>query len=259
MRKSIITVLLMFLSLATFGQYSQKPTWADGYHKDLRNSYLDVFSARGTSVEEARQNAIKQIVDERSRATGRRYSIRENNGSITLSGQDELTVKCRVVDEYQRHSYGSYEVFLLVQTARHPDYAYETVNVTDGYSVGGRFLIPGWAQIYKGQTAKGVIMLAGTVGCGIGALVCELTRQDYKNKMKEQPQFAKDYNTKANNYEAACYVCLGGAAAFYLWNIIDGLASKGKRRVIVKNSYSSLSLNPVITPKGGGVSLALNF
>jgi len=237
---------------------AQKPIWANGYHKDLVNSYIDVFSAIASTPDEARKRALQQIVAERCRATGMNYTVREYNGNISITGGDNIEVKSRVVDQYQEYTYSGYKVSLLVQTARNPMYSFEPVSVTDRYSAGARVIIPGWAQIYKGQTAKGLIMLAGVVGCGIGALICENTRSDYKNKMKEQPEFAQTYNTKANNNETARNVLIGAAAAFYVWNIIDGIASKGKRRVFVGKN-SSLAINPFATTEGGGVSLAYNF
>lgn len=256
MKSLIIALFCLTLSCTAKGQ--SKPTWVDGYHKDLANSYIDVFSGRGNAIADARKQAINNIVEERSRATGRRYSIEENNGIITMHSQDELTVKCRIVDEYHSRQYGNYEVYLLVQTARHPDYAYESINVTDRYPVSARILVPGFAQIYKGQTAKGLIMLGGVVGCSIGALVFENTRSDYKNKMKEQPEFAQTYNTKANNNETARNVCIGAAAAFYVWSLIDGIASKGKRRVFVGKN-SSLAIHPVASSEGAVLALTYNF
>lgn len=256
MKKVVLIFLLLGVCLYVD---AQAPTWVKGYHKDLNNSYIDVFSAIGRTADEARQKALQRIVDERSRATGRRYSLSESNGNITINSQDELTVKCRVVDEYRKYQYGNYECFLLVQTAKHPDYSYESVSVSDSYPVTARIIVPGLTQLHKGQTAKGLIMLGGVVGCGIGALVCENTRSDYKNKMKEQPEFAQTYNSKANNYETARNVCIGGAAAFYVWNIIDGIASKGKRRVVVKNGFRNLAISPVAGLDRAGFMLTYNF
>ena len=256
MKNLIILLFCLTLSCTAMGQ--SKPTWVDGYHKDLMNTYIDVFPGIGDNEEDARKDAINHIVEERSRATGRRYTVQENNGYISMISQDELTVKCRVVDEYHTRQDGNHKVFLLVQTARHPDYAYENISVTNSYPVSGRVLVPGWAQIYKGQTAKGLVMLAGVVGCGIGALVFENTRSDYKNKMKEQPEFAQTYNTKANNNETARNICIGAAGAFYLWSLIDGIASKGKRRVFVGKN-SSLAINPVASNEGAALALTYNF
>lgn len=238
---------------------AQQPTWISGFHKDLNNSYIDVFSASGNTEDDARKQALQRIVDERSRATGRRFSINERNGNISINSDDQLTVKCRIVDEYHQRLHGSYKVFLLVQTAKHPDYTFEEVSVTNSYPVSARILIPGLTQIHKGQTAKGLIMLAGVAGCGIGALVCENTRSDYKNKMKQQPDYAQTYNTKASNNETARNVLIGAAAAFYVWNIIDGIASKGKNRIVVKKTSRNFAVAPIATFDGAGLSLTYNF
>lgn len=262
MKPLFIILSFLFLSLNIWGQNSEKePTWLNGYHKDLSNSYIDVFSAVDESEDKARAKAIQNIVEERSRATGRRFNIKENNGNITLSSQDELTVKCRIVSEYhQRLSNLSVKVYLLVQTARHTDYAYEPVSVSCSYPITARILVPGWSQIYKGSTSKGLCMLGGCVTCGIGALFCENQRSDYKNKMKEQPQFAQSYNTKANNFETARNICLGATAAFYVWNIVDAIAAKGVSRIVVKPSDGNyLSVCPVATMTSVGVSMAYNF
>lgn len=253
--RNFALALTLLVSVSALGQ---KPMWANGFHKDLVSSYIDVFSATGNSLDDARSKALQLVVDERSRATGRRFNIEEHNGNVNINSQGDLEVKARVVDEYYEKKSGGYKVSLLVQTARNPVYSFEPVSVTDNYSAGARVVVPGWAQFYKGQTAKGLIMLGGVIGCGIGALIFENTRADYKNKMKEQPEFAQTYNTKANNNETARNVCIGAAAAFYVWSIIDGITSKGKRRVIIGKN-SSLAINPVATSNSAGISLAYNF
>ena len=103
-------------------------------------------------------------------------------------------------------------------------------------------------------------MLGGVVALGLGALLCENTRSDYKNKMKEQPEFAQTYNTKANNYETARNILIGATAAVYIYNLIDAAVAKGARRIIVKPANGSYaSLHPIVTPNSAGISLAYNF
>ena len=264
MKQYIFTALILMITLPTslLGQQNEKkPTWLNGYHLDLKNTYIDAFSAIAPTYEDARTKAIQNIIDERSRATGRRFSVKENAGELTLSSQDELTVKCRILDEYHRiTSDGNREVFLLVQTARHPDFAYEPVEVSDHYPLSARALIPGLSQMHKGSTVKGWLMLGGVAAFGLGALFCENERADYRNKIKEQPQFAQSYNTKANNFETARNVCLGAAAAIWIYNIVDAATAKGARRIIVKPTKGSyVSLQPVASPSSVGISLSYIF
>ena len=252
--RSTFSILLLFVSLIVM---AQKPAWVDGYHKDLPNSYVDVFSASANTFDEARLKAINLIVEERSRATGVRYTIKEQNGSVDITSGDNIEVKSRIIDQYQECINGNYRVSLLVQTAKNPLYSFEPVSVSDKYPFSLGVMIPGLSQINKGQITKGLVMMSGVVGCGIAAVIFENTRADYKNKMKEQPEFAKTYNTKANNNETARNVCIGAAVGFYLWNIVDGIASKGKRHVIFGNS--NMAICPVANCDGGGLALIYNF
>ena len=255
----ILMVLLPTMCLARQG--GGKPSWLSGYHKDLGNSYIDVFSGVDHTDDGARQKALQRIVDERSRASGRRYSLRENNGEVTLDSEDNLNVKCRVVDEYHRmNDNGLIEVYLLVQTARHPELAFEPVSVSDHYPLSARVIIPGLTQMYKGNTVKGACLLGGVAALGVGALFCENQRSDYQNKIHQQPKFAQSYNTKANNFETARNVCIGAAVALYIYNVIDAVAAKGKRRVVVNmNRNGGFAFCPIVSPEMGGISLAYHF
>jgi hypothetical protein len=85
-------------------------------------------------------------------------------------------------------------------------------------------------------------------------------RSDYKNKMKEQPQFAKDYNTKANNWETARNICIGATAAVWVYNIIDAAAAKGARRIIVNRATgSNLSIHPTASLTDFGLAMTYSF
>ena len=44
----------------------------------------------------------------------------------------------------------------------------------------------------------------------------------------------KTYNTKADNCENIRNICIGGAAALYVYNLIDAIAANGAKRVIIK-------------------------
>ena len=64
--------------------------------------------------------------------------------------------------------------------------------------------------------------------------------------MKEQPRHAQTYNSKADNWESGRNICIGAAAALYVYNLIDAVAAKGARRVTVRKVCQSLSLQPVL-------------
>ena len=91
---AILFSFLLFPCLSIMGQQTSKerPSWTDGFREEYQNSYLKSFSSVGSTMEDARRKALQEVADERSRATGRRYSIQESNGVVTMSSSDELTV-----------------------------------------------------------------------------------------------------------------------------------------------------------------------
>ena len=261
--KNLLIILLTFLMTTNSMGQGKKPSWVGGYHRDLANSYIDVFSATGTSIDDARAKAIQRIVDERSRATGRRYSIQESNGSITLSSNDELTVKCRIVDEYnQNQSYGSYKVNLLVQTAKHPNYEFENVTVTDSYGATPvvMSIIPGLGQWYKGSKVKGICMFAAEAAAVAGIIICNNQANTAEKNIKLEPKYAKHYEDKKSNWQTGRNICIGTAAAIWIYNIIDAAVAKGARRVEVRPAGSSyVSMMPMVDKDYAGLSLTYNF
>ena len=52
----------------------------------------------------------------------------------------------------------------------------------------------------------------------------ENMRATYASKMRSQPRFAKQYKSKADNFEIARNCCIGAAAAMYVYNLIDAEA-----------------------------------
>lgn len=132
-------------------------------------------------------------------------------------------------------------------------------NAKNGLAGVMSMVIPGSGQFYKGKTAKGITFLGLALATGTGILVCESTRSSYKNKAIEQPKYAKEYSTDADNWETYRNVCIGAAGAVYLWNVIDAFFTKGAQRPVVKSKTKSLTLTPTASQNSVGLSLAFNF
>ena len=261
MKHLYIIIISLLITTNAMGQ-GKKPSWVGGYHRDLANSYIDVFSATGSSDDDARTKAIQRIVDERSRATGRRYSINETNGNITLSSNDELTVKCRIIDEYHSYQSYGYKVDLLVQTAKHPNYDFENVTVTDSYGATPvvMSIIPGLGQWYKGSKVKGICMFGATAAAVAGIIICNNEANTAEKNIKLEPKYAKHYEDKKSNWETGRNICIGAAAAIWIYNMIDAAVAKGARRVEVKPAGRSyVSLMPALDKDYAGFSFSYNF
>ncbi len=262
MRKDIIILVLMLVcSLAASAQNKgDAPSWIKGYFQELDNSYIEVVSAVGYNEENARNKAAEIIIDRRSLATGRQVSVQVRNGDILVSGSDDLEVKSRVIDEYREYlPSGETRTYLLVQTAKNPTYQLENVNITERYPFSARVFVPGMAQLHKGSTLKGCLFIGGEVLAVGGIVVAECMRASYESKINKTHSATsrQQYINNASNMQNVRNGFIAGAAAIYLWNVIDGVVAKGKRHVEVGSAQMSFS--PYVSPESAGIGLCINF
>lgn len=256
-------MLCILLPLFATGQYAsskERPSWLDGGLTDLQNSYIDVVSATGYSEDNARDKAVRMVLKRRSLTTGQRVNVSVNNGNIVIDGNDALTVKARIIDEYSEWiNPGEYRISLLVQTAKNPEYAYENISVTDRYPFSARVFVPGMAQIYKGSTTKGALFIAGEVAAIGGIVAFECLRKSYNSKIDSTHDAAarKDYIGKADNMQNIRNGFIVGAAAIYLWNIIDGAVAKGRQHVVV--GRTQMNVAPYASSQSAGIMMGITF
>lgn len=262
--KHAITVFFCLLlpCLSVMGQQTSKerPSWVDGFRQEYQNSYLKSFSAVGSTMDDARRKALQEVADERSRATGRRYSIHESNGVVTMSSSDELTVAAQVVDEWHEVlSNGTCRVDLLVQTKKNPMYTYEPVSITDKYPFSAQAFVPGMAQLHKGSTAKGIAFIAAEVVAVGGIVTFEGLRSSYHSKINTTKDTKKrqDYTDKTNNMQNLRNGFIAGAVAIYAWNVVDALVAKGKKHVEV--GHVAMRFAPYATPDAAGLAMNIQF
>ena len=100
----IFMVFMILTSFSTMGQNhkgsKQSPFWIDGCFMDLDNSYIEVVKASSYNYDQARQNALNEIMKRRSLAAGSQATISINGNDVSVTSGHELIVKARVIDEY---------------------------------------------------------------------------------------------------------------------------------------------------------------
>ncbi len=249
-------ILMALFPLVAMGQ---KPFWTESYFKELSNSYLEVVSAFDYSLSGAKLKAENEVKKRRSMATGTETNVRIDDKNLTIQSEHDLIVKSRIIDEYVQRTPNGYTVYLLVQTAKNPTFEYEPVSVTDRYPFSARVFVPGMAQLHKGSTVKGSLFIGGEVAAIGGIVAFECLRSSYDSKINRTHNAAarKDYMNKADNMKNIRNGFIAGAAAIYLWNIIDGIVGKGKKHVEV--GEAAMYISPYAMPQSAGVSLCLNF
>lgn len=292
MRYVVFTLLLFCLvsevSAKVIRRSDNKPEWVRRGEAGLNNQrsnesyYFKIIRNAGADLsmlQQQKTGALASFIGQYNQISGNattdikemRGDTRRSSHAFTLSFTNESRTDifyARFVDEYWEYvdypdgSLG-YEYYALFAVSRHPsEPMFDDFAFTTNYGAGAvaRSLIPGWGQIYKGSTAKGLCIMGGEALCVAGIILSESTRADYVRKMKEEPKFAKEYNNKANNWETGRNVCIGAAAALYIYNLIDAAASKGAKRIVVRrNPAVRFSMAPTLTESGVGLGFALNF
>lgn len=235
---------------------AQAPQWKSGYFKELDNSYIETASGRAKSVDDARNKAATEIIKRRDMATGASATV--VNGTVTVSGN--VVVKSRILDEYvERNDYGEYTVYILAQTAKHPDNTLELVTVTDHYPFSARSFVPGMQQLYKGQKAKGIMFIAAEVACVGGIVVSEGLHTSNINLINSthNAQQRAQYTDKANMWQNVRNGFIAATAAVYVWNVVDALAAKGAR--YVKQGSAQFALAPYTNGETVGFAMNVKF
>jgi len=256
----VCVILFPFFMPGQSASAQKRPMWlrTPFSDKEVHNSYFDCAIAEGSNEVEVRENAVATIIRERYRATGLNVHI-QKDGSIIILDSD-LTVKARCLDEYiERIDFNKLKISVLVQIANHPDSVFDPVRVSEDYPFSPRVFLPGMEQIYKGSVTKGVLFIAGEAVAVGGIVAFESLRATKKSKFNQTHDVAarRKYNDDADRMRNLRNGCIVGAAAIYLWNVIDGCVARGGRRLWV--GKCDMKVIPVAMNQGAGVSFVLNF
>ncbi|WP_163629086.1 DUF5683 domain-containing protein [Paludibacter sp. 221] len=237
--------------------------------------YFRVARGQGNSEKEARENAIVALVSDIAKAEGVYVSGKEISSVIATSTSEKndykniyvidvpkLKLSFKPIDDFfeKDGGYHNYNCWVLFEVAYNPDKVeYENLSFTTQYGARGLWrsaIVPGWGQMYKGSTAKGLCILGGEVLLAGGIIATESMRASYIKKIGETRNVShiQTYANKADNMENIRNICIGGAAALYLYNLIDAVAAPGARRWNKDTSFV-----PVIAPDYAGIGLAINF
>lgn len=238
----IVCTLLFPTALKAQDCGGVKPTWATAsYKRTLDNSYLEVVVASGSDEDVVREKARVEI---------------EKRRKLTV-GEQSAAVKSGHIAEYWECRSTGVTGYFLYQTRSSLMAKPEHVVATDRYPFSARVFVPGMAQIYKGSIGKGIGIIAGEVVLVGGVVVTECLRLNYAKKinMTHNSSLKNQYAYNANACNIARNVCIGGIAAVYIWNVIDGIVAKGKPYVSVDGK--TLSFMPYATTED--VGLAVNF
>ena len=162
-------------------------------------------------------------------------------------------------DEYYEKDGYIYKAYLLVQIAKDKSYDFDKVTISDKYPFSARVFIPGMAQIHKGQKTKGACFITGEIVFVGGAILSHSMMKSNINKINSthNSTLKHQYTDNANNWMMMRNISIAGAAAVYVWNIIDGIAAKGEKAVFLTNN--NISIIPYTDLNSTGFALNFKF
>lgn len=266
--QNISRIVLLTLLLFAFDYHllaqEKAPSWLDiGYISMEDGYYIKVFHGGWAETEQAaKDSSIIEIAKDRDLYTGGAYSWKEGMGVVEKES-GRIVVRANILDEWTEHKSKKYRVYLLVQTAPRPDSSFkQNVTVTPNYPFSARVFVPGCAQIYKGTTGKGVAFIIGETLFIGGIVGTEFMRVSYTQKVAQTHNLSQkeNYAQNAQIFAISRNVCIGAAAALYLWNVIDGAVAKGRNHLMINGKDARrLAFYPCFTSDYSGVALNLKF
>ena len=283
-------IFLVYVLFTFIWTSAQKPKWVNNTPLELNKTYkfIEIIST-GNDLNSARIDALRLLAQDRQLTNAINVNVESGklthvdqttvNGNFNEVIKEQIDINVKIsgknyqvqgqkIDEFaEKASNGQIKLHTLFMVAICNNPVFDNVYLTDKYGFTPAIfsLIPGAGQMYKGSYLKGGCILGSEILCAAGIILCESQRVDYKNKVKEQPRFAKTYNTKANNWAIGRNLCIGMAGAIYIYNLIDAAISSGARRIKIKQSgKADFTYKPCILLDASnqinlGLSLSYNF
>lgn len=231
---------------------------ASEYLTGVKSSSSSVYTSHyGSSSSFNEEQSSRNSMEDLGVGTSTSRSVSERNNESNANSLDE-----KIVQTSMAQINSMQPLLKITENSSVAVYAYYLVlskTAANNIAAGFFSIVPGAGQFYKGHVLKGSLFLGLTAASVVGIVVCEKTRRDYRNKVIEQPQYAKEYNTRAQNWQTARNVFIGVGGAIYLWNIIDAFATRSARQKVVTTNGKSLSIYPAAVNGGPAVGFAYEF
>lgn len=255
-------LLLCLITLSFQAHADNRPPWMRGDMPEKSNEsyYFKVVQAEGSTQSEARHNVVLSLIGELARSQGVTITGRDimqtlsesNNGKYSEKSSTQTLYSIEtagfkacfdVVDEY----YDNKSCWILFQVAYVPDKAsFDKVEFTTNYkgsAIWRSMLVPGWGQMHKKSTGKGITILTTQVLSVAGIFVCDNLSSSYYNKALNERNTAtrEQYQDRSTSFRNVRNGLIIAASAIYVYNIIDAISAKGAKRYKVGVSPNGIS------------------
>ncbi len=244
--------LSLFINLKIFPQ--GRPTWIlnPPFPSSGDNTfYYKVATGEDIDINRARISAIATALYEGALKIGLFVSMDQIKDVIQKKGipgaSVDIKLPINIICDYSESliTKRGYKVWVLCQVAERGNITPKFENFDDCYptklKVGFNALlrsiaVPGWGQLYKGETFKGISFMTLSLGGLTGGFIFKQLSIDAANKANSSlnHQTTRDfYNQQMKDYDTYSKISFITAAVFYVWNLIDAIAVP----------YSNLNVN----------------
>lgn len=268
MNRFFIYVLLCFTLITNI--YSQplidksasaQPSWLTEIPKGKYYYYFSGAASSNNSLDEAKEKAIISVLSEivMSREVTIESKItlfdQETNdelisrvtNEIKLSGKSSSISGLKKEEEYwESKKSGNVIVYSYWILMKIPKEKYIGVDLSDlelknSYGITPILksaIIPGWGQIHKKETKKGIIFLTGFVTTLTSGIITNNISHSFTEDAKNAngAEWINYYNDLSNQYYITSMISFVISGAIYGYNIFDSISSKGAKIYAYNNS-----------------------
>lgn len=255
-RVGILMLLTMAVATTAMAQGSSDyPRWVfDPPQSMSSTTEIKVFQFRGVSFKKAQIELAREV----SRYLGEEWGFQGTGSMVTMTTVENSgtqkeyyyhgenvcftvnnqNVSFRIIDKYSRDSNNHY-FLCAVPRSLNVEPLYDRYMVTSNYGVDAAWrsaIVPGWGQMYKGQYAKGGVVMGGSVLLIGGIIYTEYSRKGYAKLVTQthNTEHMREYQSRRNGFATARNICIGALGALYVYNLVDAVVADGPRYVKVK-------------------------
>ncbi len=294
--RSFYLIMVALLSSATIALAQTasdaiKPKWLHKLPTSNSTFKYQVVASSAYNLEDARSMTVQTLISDAGMRAGvvivsdhkstekvsqvwengkLKEVIKKDMETIDTAKGHEITLHASYIDEYWKQDknglYHLQRLYAESELGQMP--YYDDVERTTSYlsdpATWGLSLIPGAAQFHKGSYLKGGLILSGSVALIGGIIFTENQRADYVKKIAKthEANIKRAYATKRDHFATGRNICIGAAAALYVYNLIDAVASPGARRILIKqySNGNTSTLLPIISADGyPGMMASITF
>jgi hypothetical protein len=228
------------------GQGSSLKSKSEAAERAFASAIMSINQSRQITVQSSEH--YKSFSTERSAGTFDSLQIVTKAArELNISGESQTIRGLRTVETYFEKDGDVFEAWVLVSMPKeHP------VSPPSPFDpVWRSMLVPGWGQLYNGETFKGFsFMTIAVAGVTSGIICSALSNNSYSQALASRTQARRDYfNNLSNLQSTVSTVSFISAGVVYAWSLVDA--------IVVKPGNLYVDLSP--EKKGVTVNLALSF